>query len=404
MAEAAVASTVVAGAVASTGAAVFQEAGFEAAAASEEAAFEAVAVLAEPIEARPRLRAAVPIRAAVRTPVRREDQALPTVVPHTAVRVRMAPLAAAAPPAARGRGLTLPARAPALRMRTLTANGIPLAALAPACAAMLRPQRLAASAIRRWPPGATAIPPNLPAWPPPGQARRASQAPLAELLDSALAALTGDARALTTSAPTAIASASAASASTISAGTASASAATAGSASTISASAGWALVLDSAARGDGAVGDSAGVGAVGILSSALVSGDGLLMDMDMGTTRFGIGTVSTIPQASITALPLIRPRSLLTISLRPISSSPISPPTAKPTMSCRFMLLRRQAPRHHPRQPIRPRTLPILEVLRLRRRPTPRIAQPRPNCFTSRRAMFTRSPTAGSPMASCITC
>jgi len=145
MAEAAVASTVVAGAVASTGAAVFQEAGFEAAAASEEAAFEAVAVLAEPIEARPRLRAAVPIRAAVRTPVRREDQALPTVVPHTAVRVRMAPLAAAAPPAARGRGLTLPARAPALLMQTLTVSGIPLGALAPACATMLRPRRLAAS-------------------------------------------------------------------------------------------------------------------------------------------------------------------------------------------------------------------------------------------------------------------
>ena len=34
---------------------------------------------------------------------------------------------------------------------------------------------------------------------------------------------------------------------------------------------------------------------------------------------------------------------------------------------------------------------------------TAQIAQPRTNCFTSRRAMFTRSPTAGSPMASCIT-
>ena len=80
----------------------------------------------------------------VRPPVRREDQALPTVVPHTAVRVRMAPLAAAVP-AARGRELTLPARAPALRMQTLTANGIPLGALAPACATILRPRRLAAS-------------------------------------------------------------------------------------------------------------------------------------------------------------------------------------------------------------------------------------------------------------------
>ena len=352
--EAAVASMGAVAAVASTVAAVFPEAAFEVAAGSEEAASKAEAVLAEPIEAQLPLRA--PVRMPVRRPVRweaRAGMALSPVVPHTAARVRMARLAAGARPTARGRELTLPERVPALLMRTLTVNGIPLggtplggtpladaplAALVPARAAMLRPQRLAALAIRRRAPGATAIPTNLrgavsevperrgqaspriapaphspgllplvcpPACLPPGQARWASRAPLAELPDLAL---TGAAWALATSASTAIASDSAESASIISAGAVSASE---DSASTISAlaliasvsdAAGSASVLDSAAHGAGADGDSAGAGALGPPGSALISGDGrhigphMVMGLHMDTTRGGIGTVSTLLQ------------------------------------------------------------------------------------------------------------
>lgn len=92
MEGAAAASTV--GAVA-----VFRAAVFVGAAASEEAGLEAVAVLAAPIAAQPHRRAPVPMP--VRRPVRMEDRAgmaLPTVVPYTEARVRMAPLVAAAPP------------------------------------------------------------------------------------------------------------------------------------------------------------------------------------------------------------------------------------------------------------------------------------------------------------------